>query len=99
MKNSGENKKLKPIEKISRPRLVIFKSLKKIYVQVIDDEKGQTLVAALNDKDKTKKLGEDIVKKLNQKGIKRVVFDRGKYKYHGKVKAIVEGIRSGGIII
>jgi len=83
----------------ARPRLIIFKSLKKIYAQVIDDEKGQTIVAALNDKDKAKELGEDVAKKLNQKGIKSVVFDRRQYKYHGKVKDTVESVRSGGIII
>jgi len=82
----------------NRPRLIIFKSLKKNYVQVIDD-KGQVISSALSDKDQTKKLGEDIAKKLNDKGIKRVVFDRGKYKYHGKIKEIVEAVRAGGIRI
>ena len=93
-----------------RPRLSVFKSLRHIYVQAIDDERGHTLAAAstldpeirdsLNGKTKTEKafiVGELIAKRCLEKGIKKVVFDRGGFKYHGRVKALAEGARKGGL--
>ena len=93
-----------------RPRLNVFRSLKHIYAQIIDDTVGHTLVAAstldpelrgkLNGKTKTEKareVGLLIAKRALAKGIKKVVFDRGGYKYHGRVKALAEGAREGGL--
>jgi len=89
-----------------RPRLSVFRSNKHIYTQLIDDEKGRTLVAAsdLELKDKKGKktaiayqVGELIAKKALEKKIKKVIFDRGGYKYHGQLKAVAEGAREGGL--
>lgn len=90
----------------SRPRLSVFRSLRYISAQVIDDEKGITLVSASDKKiDKTGKkpievaeiVGEDIAKKALESGIKKVVFDRGPYLYHGRVKALAESVRKNGL--
>ncbi len=88
-----------------RPRLSIFRSNKQIYAQVIDDIAGKTLAAAssletgaADDKKATAGLvGESIAKKAADSGIKQVVFDRAGYKYHGRVKALADGARSGGL--
>jgi large subunit ribosomal protein L18 len=93
-----------------RPRLAVFRSLSHIYVQVIDDAAGHTLVAssdldadvrkAVNGKKKSEVaglVGESIAKKAKDKGIKAVVFDRGGFKYHGRVKALAEAARKGGL--
>ncbi len=95
----------------SRPRLVIFKSLKNIYAQVIDDQKQHTLLSlsTLNDeyfaklkskknKDAAKKIGEMIAEKTIEQGIKNVVFDRNGYKYHGNIKLFADAARSKGLI-
>lgn len=88
------------------PRLCVFKSAKHIYAQLIDDEKGKTL-ASVRDleikKTKDKKtslateIGKLIAKKAIEKKINKVVFDRGGYKYHGKVKALADGAREAGL--
>lgn len=93
--------------KKERPRLCVFRSAKHIYCQLIDDEKGTTLVWASDlelkkKKGKTKKelafeVGKLIAKKALRKKIEKVVFDRGGYKYHGRVKALAEGAREGGL--
>ncbi|MBQ7705083.1 MAG: 50S ribosomal protein L18 [Selenomonadaceae bacterium] len=90
-----------------RPRLNVFRSLAHIYVQIIDDEKGVTLIAASSlDKDfegsggnieGAKKVGAAIAKKALAAGITEVVFDRGGYIYHGRVKALAEAAREGGL--
>ena len=93
-----------------RPRLCVFRSLSEIYVQVIDDEAGQTLVSAssidqelrkksgdLNKIDQAKLVGEAVAKRALQKGITTVVFDRGGYKYFGRVKALAEAARQAGL--
>lgn len=88
-----------------RPRLSIFRSLRTLSAQVIDDDAGHTLVAgrlaevkgAKNSIDGAKKFGTFIAKKCAAKKITAVVFDRGGYKYHGKVKAFADGARSGGL--
>jgi len=90
-----------------RPRLNVFRSAKHIYAQVIDDTKGVTLCCASTlDKgfsenggnaDAAKKVGEAVAKKAIKLGISEVVFDRGGYIYHGRVKALAEGARGGGL--
>ena len=88
-----------------RPRLAIFRSLKNIYVQVIDDTKGKTLASARsgeikqakNNIEEARELGKLIAKKCKEVKITNAVFDRGGYKYHGKVRAVAEGAREGGL--
>ena len=90
-----------------RPRLAVFRSNKNMYAQIIDDEKGITLVSASSlDKElKLKnanieaatKVGESVAKKAVKAGIKKVVFDRGGYLYHGRVKALAEACRENGL--
>lgn len=88
-----------------RPRLCVFRSNKHIYAQIIDDEKGITLVSASDLELKSKKnrietafeVGKLIAKKALEKKIEKVVFDRSRYKYHGRVKSLAEGAREGGL--
>ena len=93
-----------------RPRMAVFRSNNHMYVQVIDDVAGHTLVSAstlqgevkdglekTNNIDAAAKLGSVIAKKAIDKGIKTVVFDRGGYIYHGKVKALAEAAREAGL--
>lgn len=88
-----------------RPRLSVFRSNKAIYCQIIDDLKGHTLVAASswddhvtgNKTEKAKAVGKIIAEKAKAAGIETVVFDRGGYLYHGRVKALAEGAREGGL--
>ncbi|MGH9790064.1 MAG: 50S ribosomal protein L18 [Candidatus Acidiferrales bacterium] len=93
-----------------RPRLSVFRSIAQIYAQVIDDATGRTLVAASSlDKDtrqQTKRganvaaakvVGKAIAERAQAAGIKQVVFDRGGYKYHGRVKALAEAAREAGL--
>jgi large subunit ribosomal protein L18 len=92
-----------------KPRLSIFRSNRGIYAQIIDDVKGQTLVSFSDKKlkgqvlaQKTKTeiagiVGEELAKLAKTKKLKRVVFDRGGYRYHGRVKALADGARKGGL--
>ncbi len=87
-----------------RPRLVVFRSLKAVYAQLIDDDAGKVLAAASNLKakkgkqiDQAKEIGLEIAKLATEKKLKEIVFDRNGYKYHGKVKALAEGAREGGL--
>ena len=89
-----------------RPRLCVYKSLKYIYTQIIDDDKSKTLTAARSQEVKSKKtekkeiafqLGKLIAQKANKLNIKEVVFDRAGYKYHGIIKSLAEGAREGGL--
>ena len=95
---------------ISRPRLCVFRSLNHVHAQLIDDSRGQTLVSMstldsqmrgkTNGMVKTKKaevVGTLLAEKALNKGIKQVVFDRGGYKYHGRVKALAEAARKAGL--
>ena len=92
-----------------RPRLNVFRSSKHIYAQIIDDVTGTTLASASTmDKDFTsyggnieaaKAVGNAIAKAALAKGITTVVFDRGGYIYHGRVKALAEGAREGGLVL
>lgn len=88
-----------------RPRLSVFRSNSAIYAQLIDDQKGIT-IAGISEKnieakgtksEKSKQLGIHIAKLAKEKKINLVVFDRGRYKYHGRVKAVAEGAREGGL--
>lgn len=99
--------KIKGTNKI--PRVSVFRSNRHIFVQLIDDITGKTILSNNTVKTKSKtapkgtktnvasKIGEIIAQKAKEKGIKRVVFDRGGYKYHGRVKALAEGLRKGGL--
>jgi large subunit ribosomal protein L18 len=89
-----------------RPRLNVYRSLNHIYAQIIDDQKGETLVSAssLGMKLKTggnvataKEIGKAVAERAAEKGIKRVVFDRGGYLYHGRVKALADAAREAGL--
>jgi large subunit ribosomal protein L18 len=89
-----------------RPRLAVFRSVKHIYAQVIDDGVGHTLVAASsNEKDAAnggnlagaKSVGKLVAERAKDKGIKAVVFDRGGYLYHGRVKALADAAREAGL--
>ncbi len=91
-----------------RPRLVVFRSSKHIYAQLVDDTRGVTLVGAadrsegvtVEGKGKTARsfaLGQLVARKAKEKGITKVVFDRGGYQYHGRVKAVADGARKGGL--
>ena len=86
-----------------RPRLVIYRSLKHIYAQLVDDDKQHTLVtvtdAGFEGKKtaKSSEVGKRIAEKAKEAGVTKVVFDRGGYKYHGRVKAVADGAREGGL--
>jgi large subunit ribosomal protein L18 len=91
-----------------RPRLAVFRSTRHIYAQVINDMEQKTLVSATDieetlralkapKKDRAKQVGAAIAKKCLEKGIDKVVFDRAGYKYHGRVSALAEGAREGGL--
>lgn len=91
-----------------RPRLAVFRSLKHIYAQIIDDTQGRTLVAAsTNERDAklggggnlhgAQAAGRLIAGRAKEKGIRTVVFDRGGYLYHGRVKALADAAREGGL--
>jgi large subunit ribosomal protein L18 len=94
----------------ARPRLSVFRSTRHIYAQIIDDGKGQTLVAAstlsgeIKDKlsglkkaDAAKEVGKLLAAKAREKGIARVVFDRNGFIYHGRVKAVADSCRENGL--
>lgn len=78
-------------------RLSVFRSNKYVYAQVIDDIKGITLVSLSGVKSTAAFVGEELAKKVLKKGVSKVVFDRGGYKYHGIVKAVADGARKGGL--
>lgn len=87
-----------------RPRLVVFRSLKHIYAQIVDDTTGRTLMTVSSQvvtdgkkSDRSTAVGKAIAEKAKAAGITRVVFDRAGYKYHGRVKAVAEGAREGGL--
>jgi large subunit ribosomal protein L18 len=91
-----------------KPRLAVFRSNTGIYAQLIDDVKGVTIASASSREkgvtaqkgkkiDQSKLVGQAIAKKATELGVKEVVFDRGGYLYHGRVKALAEGAREGGL--
>ena len=94
-----------------RPRLSVFRSVKNIHAQIIDDKLGKTLVSISTldktvkskikntaNKDAATEIGTIIAEKAKAKGITKVYFDRGKYLYHGRIKALADGARKGGLI-
>ncbi len=91
----------------ARPRLDVFRSSKNIYAQVIDDVNGVTLAAAASNEkgfdmyggniEAAKKVGQLIAERAKAKGIEEVVFDRGGYVYHGRVQALADAAREGGL--
>lgn len=94
-----------------RPRLAVFRSAKHVYAQLIDDAAGKTLVSATDAKAKKKAavegmeakiasayaVGQELAEKAKKAGITAIVFDRGGYAYHGRVKALADGARAGGL--
>jgi large subunit ribosomal protein L18 len=92
-----------------RPRLSVFRSNKEIYVQLVDDKKGVTLLAAsskekdfagksgINKKEQAKLVGTALAAKCKEKGIETVTFDRSGYKYHGRIKSLADAAREGGL--
>lgn len=96
-RHSRVRAKIKGTSKV--PRLCIFRSNKYIYAQLIDDEKGAVLGLSREKKSvrSASKAGKSIAEKAKSKKIEKVVFDRGGYKYHGRVKAVAEGVRKGGL--
>lgn len=107
-----KNKRLQRHKKVRKkitgstnnPRLSIFKSSQHIYAQIIDDSVGQTIVAQSDlgikqgtKKEKAFKVGENVAKKALLKKIKQIVFDRGGFKYHGRISSLAEGARKGGL--
>ena len=92
-----------------RPRLSVFRSLQHIYAQVIDDGRGVTLVAASSNEPsvradgagpktaRARSVGTLVAQRARERGIEKVVFDRGGYKYHGRVKALADGAREAGL--
>ena len=90
----------------ARPRLAVFRSIEHIYAQLIDDDSGKTLVAASSveakgekakKSEKAKAVGAALGEKAKAKGIEEAVFDRGGYRYHGRVKALGDAARSAGL--
>jgi large subunit ribosomal protein L18 len=94
-----------------RPRLSVFRSLRHIYVQVIDDVNGRTLVSAstldtqarddisqLDVHDQAKAVGRIVAERAKAQGIENVVFDRGGYPYHGRIQAVADGSREAGLV-
>jgi large subunit ribosomal protein L18 len=94
----------------TRPRLTVFRSNRHMYAQIIDDEAGRTLVSAstvekelfgagkfAGNKDAAVKVGQTLAARAIERGIKEVVFDRGPYKYHGRVQVLADAVRQGGV--
>lgn len=104
-KNRVRRTRLRLKSRTNRLRLSVFVSNKHVFAQVIDDAQGKTLAAAkdfdveLSGKtvEVSKKVGELLAKRAKEKGVKQVVFDRGKKKYHGRVKALADAARAGGL--
>lgn len=106
LKASRQHRVRRKLRQVSdRPRLSVFRSNQEIYVQIIDDAQGKTVVAASSKgmtgtkTEQAVKVGELIAKAAKSKNITAVYFDRGHYKYHGRVKALAEAARSAGLIL
>ena len=83
--------------KTIRPRVTVTKSNKFVYVQAIDDEKMKTIASAKGAKNKASEVGDELAKKIVDKKVKKVVFDRNGYIYHGRVKAVADALRKAGL--
>lgn len=110
-KAKGHRRKKRVLGDKSRPRLCVFRSNKHIYAQVIDDARHSTLacastqeeemrsaVAGKTKKDRARYIGEMVAKRCLEKGISKVVFDRNGFLYHGRVSALADGARAGGLL-
>jgi large subunit ribosomal protein L18 len=90
---------------VDRPRLAVYRSNRHVYAQLIDDSAGRTLVAASSLKDsnggdpkeRAKSVGKTLAQRAKEAGVTQVTFDRGGFKYHGRVRAVAEGAREGGL--
>ncbi len=87
-----------------KPRLIVFRSLRYTYAQMVDDQSGKILVAAHDMKAKSgtkveraKNLGKELAEKATKAGLKACIFDRNGYKYHGRIQAVADGAREGGL--
>jgi large subunit ribosomal protein L18 len=89
-----------------RPRIAVFRSNRGLFAQVIDDDNGRTLASAgwtegelrgLKPMEQAKRVGEVLAQRASEAGVQEVVFDRGGYQYHGRVRALAEGAREGGL--
>ena len=86
-----------------RPRLVVYRSLKHIYAQLVDDQAGRTLMTVTDGdlsgkkSEKSSEVGRRIAQRAKEAGVTKVVFDRAGYQYHGRVKAVADGAREGGL--
>lgn len=111
LKKRRKNRQLSVRNKLRRnstlPRVSVFRSINQIYAQIIDDAQHQTLVSCSSLELETKgtkketatAVGTELAKKALQKGVKKACFDRGRFLYHGRVKALVDGLRAGGLQI
>ncbi|MBV00414.1 MAG: 50S ribosomal protein L18 [Rhodospirillaceae bacterium] len=110
LKRARRNRKAIRKRGVTKLRLSVFRSSKNIYAQLIDDQKGSTLVAASslekdlkgiiksgNDKSAAEAVGKLVAERALKEGLNNVVFDRGGYRYHGRVKALAEGARGAGL--
>ncbi|OGC08194.1 50S ribosomal protein L18 [candidate division WOR-1 bacterium RIFOXYD2_FULL_36_8] len=98
------NKRKKIFGNVERPRLNVYKSLKHIHAQIIDDDSQKTIVGLStqivkkgNKMERSVVLGKEIAKRAKEEGVTKVVFDRGKFKYHGRIKAFADAAREGGL--
>jgi len=107
LKRKARHARIKQAMDKTKPRLVVYRSLKHIYAQLVDDLAGKTLVSASDmqaaakkgkaKKERARDVGKSIAKLAVEKGITTCVFDRAGYKYHGRVKEVAEGAREGGL--
>ncbi len=110
LKRARRNRQALRKKGVTKLRLSVFRSSKNIYAQLIDDQKGSTLVAASsldkdlkaviksgNDKSAAEAVGKLVAERALKEGLNNVVFDRGGYRYHGRVKALAEGARGAGL--
>ncbi len=100
------NRVRKRFKETDRPRISVFRSLTHIYAQLIDDQTGKTLASCSSlvlkemSGDKTARahaVGKELAQRAKQAGVESAVFDRGRFKFHGRVKALAEGLREGGL--
>lgn len=116
MKNTKQQKRIKRHHRVRAkikgtatvPRVSVFRGNKNIFVQIIDDTQGKTLLSSIVERkkksaakvNKTKlasEVGKSLAERALKSGISQIVFDRGGYKYHGRVKALADGLRKGGL--
>ncbi len=110
VRRQGRVRRVVRMHAAGRPRLSVFRSSKHIYAQLIDDRKGETLVCASSlekdmrsalktgaDVEAAKAVGKALAERAAAKGVSDVVFDRGQYRYHGRIKALADAAREGGL--